>query len=187
MNNPNPRIIVVDHEPTVRDVPPYNNEDREEAIQLEWLVRLMDSLFLVPGTNIRFGLDAVLGLIPALGDTATSIVSLYILQSASRQGVSRLTMTRMVANVAIDYVVGSVPVLGDVFDVYWKANQKNLELMKAHTSSNSAVRRQVRSSDRVFLAGLASVLGVFIVGSLVIAYLIASWIISLISTPAGPR
>ncbi len=183
MSAPKPRIIVVDHEASPRDVPYNDNGAREETIQLEWLAKLMDSVFEIPGTKLKFGLDSLLGLIPGVGDTATSIVSLYILQAASRQGVSRLTMTRMAANVALDYVIGSIPILGDVFDFYWKANQKNVELLKAHTSSNSNVRRERQRSDWLFLAVLGVVLITCLIGSLVVAFLIAQWLFSLLSTP----
>ena len=118
-----------------------------------------------------------MGLVPGLGDTLTSIVSLYILQAASRQGVSRLTMTRMAANIGIDYVVGSIPILGDVFDVYWKANQKNVELLRAHGSMSGVTRRELRNSDWLFLAGLIVLLVGVLVGSLFVAFLIARWII----------
>src|SRR5690242_15601848 len=97
---------------------------------VEFLARLMDSFFVIPGTQIRFGLDAIIGLIPGLGDTLTSFVSIYILKVASRCGVPRVTLVRMAMNIAIDYVSGIVPFVGDAFDVYWKANLKNVELLK---------------------------------------------------------
>src|SRR4051812_18900365 len=75
------------------------------APDLEWLAYWMDSVFEIPGLGVRFGLDAIVGLIPAVGDTLTSLVSLYILSAARRYGVPRATMTRMAANIAIDYVV----------------------------------------------------------------------------------
>src|SRR5438477_12262867 len=86
-------------------------------LDLELLARVMDSLFEIPGTRVRFGFDAIIGLIPGLGDTITSFVSLYILKAASRAGVPRVTLVRMALNIAIDYIVGCVPVAGDVFDV----------------------------------------------------------------------
>lgn len=146
--------------------------------ELEFIARWMDSAFQVPGTNIRFGLDVLLGLIPGLGDTLTSFVSLYILQVARRHGVSRLTMARMGANIALDYVVGIVPVVGDAFDVSWKANLKNVELLRRHIGSNPVERRGTQQGDWWFFAALVSILILLLIGSMTLAYLIVSGILS---------
>ena len=97
--------------------------------ELELLAHWMDSAFHIPGIGMRFGLDAIIGLIPGLGDTLTSLASLYILNAGRRYGVPRVTMLRMAANIALDYVVGVIPFVGDAFDVVWKANQKNVALL----------------------------------------------------------
>src|SRR5687767_5126994 len=96
------------------------------APELEMLGHLMDNAFRVPGTNFRFGLDPVLGLIPGVGDFASSVVSVLILISAVRYGVPRITLIRMALNVGLDFVVGAIPIVGDVFDAWWKSNQRNL-------------------------------------------------------------
>src|SRR6201991_3874058 len=83
---------------------------------LEQLSYLMDGLFRVPGTGWRIGLDAIVGLIPSVGDFATTAVSLYILAAGVRYRVPKVTLLRMGANIAIDYLLGSVPVVGDIFD-----------------------------------------------------------------------
>src|SRR5436190_4615248 len=114
-------------------------------VEVELLARLMDSLFVIPGTQIRFGLDAIIGLIPGLGDTLTSFVSIYILKVASRCGVPRVTLVRMALNIAVDYVGGIVPLAGDAFDVYWKANLKNVELLKRHLLATPSAERRARS------------------------------------------
>lgn len=92
--------------------------------------KMMDSHFRIPGTGIKFGMDSLVGLIPGIGDVATAVVPIWIIYEAHRAGVSRWTMARMVGNVVVDTVGGLVPVLGDVFDVYWKANLKNLRLLE---------------------------------------------------------
>lgn len=149
--------------------------------ELEFIARWMDSVFQIPGLGVRFGLDSLLGLVPGLGDAATSLVSLYILQAAQRSGVSRVTMTRMAVNTAVDFAVGSIPVVGDVFDVYWKANQWNVDLLKRHVNANPASVRQHRRGDSLFLAGL-SVMALFcLVGSLTIAYWMFTWLGSLLA------
>jgi hypothetical protein len=96
---------------------------------LDQLARVLDDIFQIPGTNIRFGLDAIVGLIPGVGDLITGVSSFLIIFAAWERGVSRVTLARMVANVAIDTLVGSMPILGDLFDAAWKANRKNYNLL----------------------------------------------------------
>ena len=90
----------------------------------------MDDLFRVPVLGWRFGLDALIGLIPGLGDTSTALVSFYILAAAVRHGVPKITILRMGMNIGIDYLLGSLPVVGDVADAWWKSNQKNVALLR---------------------------------------------------------
>ena len=99
---------------------------------LETLARLMDAQFKIPGTEIRFGLDAVIGLIPGIGDLSTFAVSAYMVIVMARKGASGYLVARMILNIVIDAVIGSIPIIGDMFDVSFKANMKNLRLMKAH-------------------------------------------------------
>ncbi len=143
-------------------------------IDVELLARWMDSVFEIPGTGVRFGFDSIVGLVPGLGDMITSVVSLYILQVASRRGVPRITLVRMAGNIAVDYALGSVPVVGDVFDVYWKANLKNVELLRRHALSGPSEKRRARSSDWLFVAGLMLLLITFLVGCVTIAW----WLIA---------
>ncbi len=103
-----------------------------EIEQLEWLANLMDSAIIIPGTDIRMGLDSLVGLIPGIGDTITMAVSGYIIHRARKHGVSPMILGRMSYNVFIDWIIGIVPFVGDAFDVGWKANIKNVELLKAH-------------------------------------------------------
>lgn len=99
---------------------------------LDRLARLLDAQWRVPGTNIRFGADAVAGLIPGIGDAAAGLVAFYIVMGAASKGASAGLLARMVGNVAIDTVVGSVPLLGTVFDVFFKANKRNMRLLREH-------------------------------------------------------
>jgi hypothetical protein len=149
-------------------------EAEVREFDVEFLARMMDSLFVIPGTQIRFGLDAIIGLIPGLGDTLTSFVSIYILKVASRCGVPRVTLVRMAMNIAVDYVGGIIPFAGDVFDVYWKANLKNVELLKRHLQATSAAERRARSGDWLFVALLGAGLIALLVGCITIAY----WIVT---------
>jgi uncharacterized protein DUF4112 len=108
-------------------------QSREQRIaRLEALASLLDSVLLIPGTNIRFGLDALIGLVPGIGDVVTTLISLYIVHEAYELGVPRHVIVRMLANVAVDGLFGAVPLVGDAFDVMWRANLKNLELLRRH-------------------------------------------------------
>jgi hypothetical protein len=118
---------------------------------LERLGWLMDDLFRIPVLGWRFGLDAIIGLIPALGDTTTSLVSFYILVAAVRYRVPKVTLLRMGLNLAIDYLAGSVPVVGDVFDAFWKSNQMNVELLKRRAQVSAAEAKKGRASDWLFV------------------------------------
>jgi hypothetical protein len=102
------------------------------TIDLAWLADLLDSRWRIPGTTWRFGLDAVAGLIPGVGDVLSACASLIILDAARKSNVPRHVILRMVGNVALDTVVGSIPAVGRIFDVYFKANRRNLDLFHRH-------------------------------------------------------
>ncbi len=97
---------------------------------IEFLAGLLDDRFSIPGTNIRFGLDAIIGLIPGVGDAVSATLSSYLIWRAHQLGASKLTLLRMAGNTAVDTVVGSVPLLGDVLDLKFRANRRNLELLR---------------------------------------------------------
>ena len=102
---------------------------------LKWvdrITRLMDSKFKVPGTNFRFGLDPILGLVPGLGDAASVAVSGSLIYYMAKHGVSRKVVIMMLGNVALDAIFGSIPILGNIFDFFFKANQRNVQLLKRH-------------------------------------------------------
>jgi hypothetical protein len=103
---------------------------RERVRRLESIATLMDTAFVVPGTGIRFGFDGLIGLVPGIGDAMTTALSLYLVHEAWQLGAPKPVITRMLANVALDGVVGAVPVAGDVFDVFWRANKRNMRLLR---------------------------------------------------------
>ena len=111
--------------------------------RVEMLVRLMDCALRIPGTNIRFGADAALGLLPGVGNLATTLVSAFIVYEARRLGVSRLTMLRMAGNVGLDTLIGAVPLAGNVADVFFRANRRNVELLRQHFEDRAQQARQV--------------------------------------------
>lgn len=109
----------------------------QRVLRVHRLARLWDSRWQLPGTNFRFGLDSVVGLIPGIGDLLGAGVSLYIVREAKELGVRRRTRLRMLANIAVETVVGSIPLAGDLFDAAWKANQKNVQLIEKHIAAHT--------------------------------------------------
>jgi hypothetical protein len=114
----------------VSAVLPHMTEADRELEKIERIADLLDAQFTVPGTSIRFGLDSLFGLVPALGDAAGLFASLYVLKRLSALGLPAWTRHRMVLNIALDAAGGTVPLLGDVFDVAFKANRRNIALAR---------------------------------------------------------
>jgi Domain of unknown function (DUF4112) len=104
----------------------------ESVARLEPLAKLMDGVFVIPGTNIRMGLDAIIGLVPVAGDMLGGLISTYLIWEARRLGAPRWLIACMVANAFLDTTLGAVPILGDAFDVMFRANMKNMALLRRH-------------------------------------------------------
>ncbi|MFB6083224.1 MAG: DUF4112 domain-containing protein [Halorientalis sp.] len=121
--------------PTVAD---GSGVDGEAAVRRARAVAdLLDEAVRVPGTDVRIGLDPILGVLPVAGDSLAAILSLYPVFEAYRLGVSRGTIAKMLLVVALDFVVGSIPVLGDVFDAVWKANTRNVRALERHVDGSA--------------------------------------------------
>jgi len=136
---------------------------------LERLSWLMDDLIRVPGLGWRFGLDAIVGLIPGFGDTATSLVSFYILVAAVRYRVPKVTLLRMGMNIGIDYLVGSLPLVGDLFDAWWKSNQMNVALLRKRATVSASEARQGTLSDWLFVGLIMLLLAGLVIGAAAIS------------------
>src|SRR5262245_53475060 len=113
-------------------VQPYDRPAEQSLARLEALAKLMDSAFLVPGTNVRMGLDGILGLVPVVGDLISGAISSYLIWEARRLGASRWVIGRMAANTLIDTTFGAIPIVGDAFDVLFRTNVRNLALLRKH-------------------------------------------------------
>jgi hypothetical protein len=100
--------------------------------QLESLANFLDTAIALPGTNIRVGFDAVIGLIPGVGDVITTVTSLYIVHQARQLGAPTHLILRMLGNIAIDGLAGSIPFVGDVFDTFYRSNRRNMDLLRRH-------------------------------------------------------
>jgi hypothetical protein len=137
------------------------------------LARLLDSAASVPGTRIRFGLDPILGLVPGLGDVAGAALSGYLVLLAQRLGAPRAVVLRMLANVATDTIAGTVPVVGDLFDVAFKSSTRNLALLERAIQTPAGTERTSKVLVVAVIAGLALLaLGGILVAALVVRKLI---------------
>ena len=141
-----------------------------EALR-RWAV-LLDSAFRVPGTRIRFGIDALIGLVPGLGDLSAPAFAAVMLVTAWRMRVPAIVQARMVLNAAIDMVLGLVPVLGDVVDIAWKANLRNLALLERHAKPGVPPTR----SDHVFVIVCVIILAFIALAPVVLLFwLLSNW------------
>ena len=129
------------------------------------LARLLDSAARVPGTNIRFGADAIIGLVPGLGDIGGAALAGYLVILAQRLGVPRAVVLRMLANVAVDTLAGSVPVIGDLFDVAYKSNLRNVALLERALERPAATTR----TSGLLVVGTILGLALLLAGGLVVA------------------
>jgi hypothetical protein len=136
-------------------LPEKSAEIEQSLDRLSWL---MDDLFRIPLLGWRFGLDALIGLIPGFGDTATSLVSFYILAAGVRYRVPKVTLLRMGLNLGLDYLLGSLPVVGDLLDAWWKSNQRNVTLLRKRATVSAAEARAGKISDWLFVGLIMAVL-----------------------------
>jgi hypothetical protein len=130
---------------------------------LDNLAFYLDDLFRIPGVGWRFGLDAVIGLVPGIGDTLTSLASFYILLAGVRYGVPKITLLRMALNIGIDYVLGSIPIIGDALDFFWKSNDMNMNLIRERATGKG----KGSTSDYAFIFILIGILVLLLIGSIV--------------------
>ena len=156
---------------------PFDRLEGDEAERLrrfiEWLSQWMDARFEIPGVRWRFGLDAIAGLVPGVGDLATTAVSLFIIAMAGRFGLPRITIARMTLNVMVDMLVGAVPLVGDVFDVWWKANLRNAQLLAERVDAVGGSRRD-RAGDWLFVGLMLALLAALFVGLLALAVFVVA-------------
>ena len=115
---------------------------------LDYIAALLDDIFRIPGTQIRFGLDALIGWVPGIGDAMAAFASFLIVFAAWHRGVQAVTLVRMIANVVVETTLGAIPVAGDIFHVFWKSNRRNYRLLIRERTQPGANARQ----DWIFLA-----------------------------------
>jgi hypothetical protein len=136
---------------------------------LDHIAALLDDMFRIPGTQIRFGLDALIGWVPGIGDALAGIASFLIVFASWRRGAKAVTLVRMIANVLLETAIGAIPVAGDVFHVFWKANRRNYRLLMREKEQPGANTRR----DWMFLG----VILVAVAAAVVIPIVILLWIL----------
>ncbi|NEP07643.1 MULTISPECIES: DUF4112 domain-containing protein [unclassified Okeania] len=152
---------------------PTTSGDRPQAAkvrQLRKISDLLDNAVRVPGTSYGVGIDPLLGLIPGGGDFLGGLISVYIVFSAAMMGLPRETLMRMASNIVFDSLAGIVPVFGDLFDVAWKANSKNMDILEAHLESPKVSK----SADRGFVFLLLGGLILFVIVIATLGFLVIS-------------
>ncbi len=157
-------------------------EIEESLERLSWL---MDELFRVPVLGWRVGLDAIVGLIPGFGDTTTTLVSFYILTSAVRYRVPKVTLFRMGLNLGLDYVLGALPLVGDLFDAWFKSNQRNVDLLRSRAQVSASEARQGKLSDWLFVSLIILLLAALVVGAAIVSFYLLLFMAAQISKAIG--
>ena len=153
---------------------PRSVEIEQSLEKLSWV---LDDLFRIPVIGWRVGLDALVGLIPGVGDTATTLASFYILTSAIRYRVPKITLLRMGLNLGIDYVLGAVPIVGDLFDAWWKSNQMNIELLRRRATVSANEATSGKTSDWLFVGVILVLLLGLAIGSVVVSIYLLTLIV----------
>ncbi len=156
-------------------MPRHPDHEKETRTTSGKIASVMDDCFRIPGTNIRFGLDPILGLFPGLGDTVASLIGVAIIGEGSRRGLSRIALATMAMNVLLNAAIGSIPIVGDAFSIWFKSNRRNHDLLGKATSTamptaerEKAIRR-ARSFTIFLIAGVT--IGVMLIVALALSLL----------------
>jgi hypothetical protein len=153
----------------------YYSEMSETQIErLRAISRVLDTAFSIPGTRVRFGLDAIIGLVPGVGDILGGLFSTYIIFKAARLGAPTSTLTRMVMNTGIDTLIGEIPLLGDLFDVGFKSNIRNMALLEHHLQRPAAATAQNRRVLLLLGVGLLAILA----GAVALGVVVAKFVLT---------
>lgn len=154
-------------------------DKRSNSTKLKWVKRtagLLDSKFKIPGTNIRFGLDPVFSLFPFLGDLASSGMSLLLIKTMNTHGASGALLTKMIINVILDMLIGSIPIIGTIFDVAYKANDRNVKLLEEYYEEGKH-----QGSGKKILTLVSIILVALVVGLIYLSVLFVRGLLELLN------
>lgn len=164
--------IEIEPTPSPKDTPEDNNREREEIRAVADLIaKLLDSAFYIPGTNIRIGLDPLLGLIPGIGDLVSNLIGSSLLVFATRLGVPRIVIFRMALNIFTNMLLGAIPGVGDLFSIWFRSNIRNAQLLRRYCKPYPPTSTII---DWVYVIGL-------IIGMLIVTIILLFTIIWLIA------
>src|SRR5215213_5621212 len=158
-------------------LPPERKTDQAVEPLFRWIALLMDNLLRVPGTNFRFGIDPIVGLIPGIGDTGSAMVSALALIQAARHGVPKIILARMAVNILLNELIGIVPFVGDAFSFWFKSNVRNHRLIKEYVGG----RRKPGRGDWIFVFGVLVLLGVLVAAGITVSLFVIQQLIRLLS------
>ena len=165
IENRESKILDVDWEV----LPPEEKRKRQGLEPLfKWLALVMEEVIRIPGTNFRFGLDPLLGLIPGIGDTSSALVSAFALIQALRLGVPKILLARMAGNILVNELIGIIPVVGDAFSFWFKSNARNYDIIKNHRLGANPPRR----SDWLFVIGILVLVFLIVCAGIAISFLV---------------
>jgi hypothetical protein len=153
-----PRVVVAEK----RDI--FGDDVPSRIRRVRVLAKLLDNSISIPGTRFKFGFDAIIGLIPGVGDVLGAILSGYIVLEAARAEVPPVTLARMLVNIGIDTLLGTIPAAGDVFDAMWKSNLMNVALLEQHLGAPGAATRERRGSIRTIILAVIALLLILAAG-----------------------
>jgi Domain of unknown function (DUF4112) len=162
------------------EVLPPEEKGKRKALEplFKWLAYIMDEVIRVPGTQFRFGLDPLIGLIPGVGDTSSALVSAFALIQAVRLGVPKVLIMRMGLNILLNELIGVIPGVGDAFSFWFKSNARNYEIIKHHRLGTSPPKR----TDWLFVIGILLLLFVIVCAGIAISFFILGAMVRLLST-----
>ena len=155
-------------------LPPETPQERQARERLRFIAWLLDSSIPIPGTRFSIGIDALIGLVPFLGDLIGVLLSSFIVGEAARLGASRSVLARMAFNVAVEGLVGLIPFAGDVFDAAWKANQRNVRLLEQWVERPRRAERASTALVVTVILGIAA----FAAVTISLTYLLLRWLVA---------
>ena len=161
-------------------LPPETKGAQPVEPLFRWIALLMDNLIRVPGTQFRFGIDPLIGLIPGLGDTGSAMVSALALIQAARRGMPKIILARMATNILVNELIGIVPGIGDLFSFWFKSNARNHELIKKYTAASAPARKSTRG-DWIFVVGVLLALGLIVGAGIFVSLFVLQQMIHFLS------
>jgi hypothetical protein len=159
-----------------------NEEQRTgsaDSGHVDELARILDTAFEIPILRVKFGVDAILGLLPGIGDLTSAIASAYIVHAAHQRGLPRSTLLRMLMNITVDSLIGAIPIVGDLFDLVWKSNRRNAELLRTHLAALPRDQQQLKRADHLFVVACLSFIAFLTAATMFAGYFVMLYVVKM--------